>query len=188
MLYNRPIKLSPNLALKRNGQLKKRKKRNNTFPNFLCHLKTHLFLLNLFSPPFSSLFIFVSTHLHSPFEWIWAKDKSSGFYFTNILWAAFSYESFVWSFFVLEVNVKLFIGAKKMAQMRSKNVDEIDSSSKFHQHYTRSFCTSIFAPKKYKPKSKYKKVLRQTFVRKRHSKNVDEIDFSSIYFNKWWKW
>jgi hypothetical protein len=28
---------------------------------------------------------------------------------------------------VLEVKVKLFIGAKKMAQLRSKNVDEIDS-------------------------------------------------------------
>jgi hypothetical protein len=36
------------------------------------------------------------------------------------------YESFERSFFVLEVNVKLFFGAKKMAQMRSKNVDEID--------------------------------------------------------------
>jgi hypothetical protein len=32
------------------------------------------------------------------------------------------------SFFVLELNVKLFIGAKKMALWRSKNVDEIDSS------------------------------------------------------------
>jgi hypothetical protein len=28
---------------------------------------------------------------------------------------------------VLEVKVKLFIGAKKLAQLRSKNVDEIDS-------------------------------------------------------------
>jgi hypothetical protein len=30
------------------------------------------------------------------------------------------------AFFVLEVKVKLFIGAKKMAQLRLKNVDEID--------------------------------------------------------------
>ncbi len=39
----------------------------------------------------------------------------------------FLYESFSRSFFVLEVKVKLFIGTKKMEQMRSKNVDEIDS-------------------------------------------------------------
>jgi hypothetical protein len=34
------------------------------------------------------------------------------------------------AFYVLEVKVKLFIGAKKMAQLRSKNVGEID----FIQH------------------------------------------------------
>ncbi len=50
-----------------------------------------------------------------------------GVNFTNILCAAFSYESLVRSIFVLEVKVILFIGAKKMAQIRSKNVDEIDS-------------------------------------------------------------
>jgi hypothetical protein len=33
------------------------------------------------------------------------------------------------SFFVLEVKVKFFIGAKKMAQLRSKNVGETDSMS-----------------------------------------------------------
>ncbi len=37
-----------------------------------------------------------------------------GVNFTNILCAAFSYESFARSFFELEVKVKLFIGAKKM--------------------------------------------------------------------------
>jgi hypothetical protein len=47
--------------------------------------------------------------------------------FTNILRAAFSYERFLQSFFVLEVKVTLFIDAKKMAQMRSKNVGEIYS-------------------------------------------------------------
>jgi hypothetical protein len=31
------------------------------------------------------------------------------------------------AFFVLEVKVKVFIGAKKMAQLGSKKVDEIDS-------------------------------------------------------------
>ncbi len=49
------------------------------------------------------------------------------FNFTNILHEAFSYERFAQSFFVLEVKVKLFIDAKKMAQMRSKNVGEIYS-------------------------------------------------------------
>jgi hypothetical protein len=45
-----------------------------------------------------------------------------------ILHVAFSYdESFMRSFYVLEVKVKLFIGAKKMAQLHSKNVGEIDS-------------------------------------------------------------
>jgi hypothetical protein len=42
---------------------------------------------------------------------------------------SFLYKSFAQSFFVLEVKVKLSIGAKKMAQLRSKNVDEIDSCS-----------------------------------------------------------
>jgi hypothetical protein len=44
---------------------------------------------------------------------------TSGVNLTNILRASFSYESFAQSFFVLEVKVKLFIGTKKMAQMRS---------------------------------------------------------------------
>jgi hypothetical protein len=44
--------------------------------------------------------------------------------FTNILRTTFLYESFAQSFFVLEVKVKLFIDAKKMAL---KNVGEIDS-------------------------------------------------------------
>jgi hypothetical protein len=39
----------------------------------------------------------------------------------------FFVRKFARSFFVLEVKVKLFIGAKKMAQLRSKNVGEIDS-------------------------------------------------------------
>jgi hypothetical protein len=39
---------------------------------------------------------------------------------------AFLYKSFAQSFFVLEVKVKLFIGAKKMVQLCSKNVGEID--------------------------------------------------------------
>ncbi len=43
-----------------------------------------------------------------------------GVNFTNILCAAFSYESFARSFFVLEVKVKLFIGARKLAQLRYK--------------------------------------------------------------------
>ncbi len=41
---------------------------------------------------------------------------------------AFSYKSFAQSFFVLEVKVKLFINARKLAQLRSKNIGEIDSS------------------------------------------------------------
>jgi hypothetical protein len=48
---------------------------------------------------------------------------------TNILRAAFLYKSFARSFFVLEVKVKLFIGAKKMVQLRSRKVGEIDSRS-----------------------------------------------------------
>jgi hypothetical protein len=42
---------------------------------------------------------------------------------------AFLYKSFLQSFFVLEVKVKLFIGAKKMAQLRSKNVGEIETQA-----------------------------------------------------------
>jgi hypothetical protein len=41
-----------------------------------------------------------------------------GVNFTNILRTAFPYESFVQSFFVLAVKVKLFIGARILAQMR----------------------------------------------------------------------
>ncbi len=44
--------------------------------------------------------------------------RSSRVNFTNILCAAFSYESFVQSFFVLAVKVKLVIGARILAQMR----------------------------------------------------------------------
>jgi hypothetical protein len=61
-------------------------------------------------------------HLHfstttSPTKKILKKKKRVGVNFTNILRAAFSYESFARSFFVLEVKVKLFIGAKKMAHL-----------------------------------------------------------------------
>jgi hypothetical protein len=45
----------------------------------------------------------------------------------NIFCAAFLYESFARSFFVLEVKVNFLLAAKKMAQLRSKNVGEIDS-------------------------------------------------------------
>jgi hypothetical protein len=47
---------------------------------------------------------------------------TQGVTFTNILCAAFSHESFAISFFVLEVKVKLLIGAIAL-----KNVDEIDT-------------------------------------------------------------
>jgi hypothetical protein len=43
-------------------------------------------------------------------------------------------KSFARSFFAIEVKVKLFIGAKKMAQLRSKNVGDIDSSGKKQKH------------------------------------------------------
>ncbi len=59
--------------------------------------------------------------------WIWRKSLSSWVNFTNILRTAFLYKSFTQSLFVLEVKVKLFIGAKKIAQLHSKNVGEIDS-------------------------------------------------------------
>ncbi len=49
--------------------------------------------------------------------------------FTNILGTAFSYESFARSFFVLAVSVKLFIGARILAQMHLLNVGEIESFS-----------------------------------------------------------
>jgi hypothetical protein len=39
--------------------------------------------------------------------------------FTNILCVGFSYVSFARSFFVLVVKDKLFIGARKLAQLRS---------------------------------------------------------------------
>jgi hypothetical protein len=44
--------------------------------------------------------------------------KSPGANFTNILRAPFSCKSFVRSFFVLEVKVKLFICARILAQLR----------------------------------------------------------------------
>ncbi len=53
--------------------------------------------------------------------------KRSWVNFTNILHEPFSYESFVRSFFVLAVKVKLFIGARILAQLRQYNVGEIDS-------------------------------------------------------------
>ncbi len=53
--------------------------------------------------------------------------KTAGVNFTNILHAAFPCESLVQSFFVFEVKAKLFIDARKLAQLRSKNVGEIDS-------------------------------------------------------------
>jgi hypothetical protein len=46
-----------------------------------------------------------------------------GVNFINILRAAFSFKSFAQSFFVLAVKVKLFIGARILAQ----NVGEIDT-------------------------------------------------------------
>ncbi len=39
--------------------------------------------------------------------------------------------------------------------------------SQFHQHYMRGFCANIFAPKNTNLKSKYKKVLRETFPTKK---------------------
>jgi hypothetical protein len=47
--------------------------------------------------------------------------------FTKNLHTAFLYESFVWSFFMLAVKVKLFICARILVQMRSQYVGEIDS-------------------------------------------------------------
>jgi hypothetical protein len=52
---------------------------------------------------------------------------NAGVNFTNILRARFSYESFARSFFVLDVEVKLFICARILAQLRQYNVGEIDS-------------------------------------------------------------
>jgi hypothetical protein len=49
---------------------------------------------------------------------------------------------------VLEVKVNLFIGTKKMAQLHSKNVGEIDSCDQFNHHFMRGFCANILAPKK----------------------------------------
>jgi hypothetical protein len=44
---------------------------------------------------------------------------TSGVNFINIVCTAFSYKSFGRSFFVLEVKIKLFTGARKLAQLRS---------------------------------------------------------------------
>jgi hypothetical protein len=57
------------------------------------------------------------------------KLPTLGVNLTNILRAAFSYKSFARSFFVHEVKVKLFIDSRKLAQLRLKNVGEIDSWS-----------------------------------------------------------
>jgi hypothetical protein len=57
------------------------------------------------------------------------KKTTLGVNFPNILRAAFLYKSFAQGFFVLAVKVKLFIGARVLAQMCFKNVGEIDSRS-----------------------------------------------------------
>ncbi len=49
---------------------------------------------------------------------IWRRLSELKVHFTNILRAAFLYESFARSFFVLAVNVKLFIGAIILAQIK----------------------------------------------------------------------
>ncbi len=45
--------------------------------------------------------------------------RSPGVNSINILLVAFLYESFAQSFFVLKVKVKIFIGARKLAQLPS---------------------------------------------------------------------
>jgi hypothetical protein len=60
---------------------------------------------------------------------IWAFQVN----FTNILRAAFLFESFARSYFVLAVKVKLFIGVRILAQMRFKNVGEIGFSERHCQ-------------------------------------------------------
>ncbi len=54
-----------------------------------------------------------------------------GVNFTNILRAAFLYKIFAQSFFVFKVNIKLFIRARKLVQLCSLNVGEIDSRTAF---------------------------------------------------------
>jgi hypothetical protein len=63
-------------------------------------------------------------------QWSYAWTVHPGVNFTNILRMPFSYESFTRSFFVLAVKVKLFICARILAQLRQKNVGEIDSRSR----------------------------------------------------------
>jgi hypothetical protein len=43
--------------------------------------------------------------------------------------------------------------------------------------FINSFCTNILAPKKYKPKSKYKKAARTPFVQKSRTNRVGEVDY-----------
>ncbi len=62
---------------------------------------------------------------------IYSLDRPPWVNFTSILGAAFMYKSFVQSFFVLEVKVKLYSGPRKLAQLRSNNVGEIDSFNKW---------------------------------------------------------
>jgi hypothetical protein len=50
---------------------------------------------------------------------------------SSTFYARFLYKSLARSIFVLEVKVKLFIVAMKMAHLRSKNVGEIDTKSFF---------------------------------------------------------
>jgi hypothetical protein len=55
------------------------------------------------------------------------QNVREGVNFINILCTSFLYKSFVQNFFVIEGKVKFFTGAKKLAQLRSQNVGEIDS-------------------------------------------------------------
>ncbi len=66
----------------------------------------------------------------------------------------FLYESFWQSFFVLNEKVKLFIGAKEMAQLCSKNVGEIDSCSQFTYILRAAVPPISFPPKRKENKEK----------------------------------
>jgi hypothetical protein len=64
---------------------------------------------------------FISNQKENPLYFFPSLSLSwnEGVNFTNILRTALLYKSFVRSFFVLEVKVKHFIGARKLAQLRS---------------------------------------------------------------------
>jgi hypothetical protein len=77
----------------------------------------------------------------------------------------FFVRKFCTKLFVLEVKVKLFIDAKKMAQLHSKNVGEIDSWSLFSvgRCHLRFDCTYIErnATKFYRKQTKKVEVLKK---------------------------